>query len=125
MHDLFLLHLSLMFLKRTMLLKNLIMCAMIILLSRFTFFNTHNFILESVFMLMLSNFYKIIVHAINLVLLLNMPIMLSFWMNFGLYVYSIIITKLFIDHQIMVTTEILSAKSEKFDGNNFRCWQNQ
>ena len=75
---------------------------------------------------MLSIFYKIIVHTINLVLLiLSMPIMPSFQMNFGLYVCSIIITKIFIDHQIKTTSEILSAKPEKFDGNNLRRWQNQ
>ena len=40
------------------------------------------------------------------------------------HICCIIITKLFIHHQIMATSEIMSAKPEKFNGNNFRRWQN-
>jgi len=47
---------------------------------------------------------------------------LMFWMKIGLYVCSIIITKLFMHHPIIATSEILSGKPE---GNNFRRWQNQ
>ena len=125
MRDLFLL-IMLLFLKKSMLLKNLFMCIMIILLSRFTCFDLHNAILKTIFMSVLSSFYKTIVQAINLVLLiLSTSIMLFFGMNFGLYFCSIIITKIFMHHQIMVTSETLSEKPEKFDCSNLRHWQNQ
>jgi len=107
MRHLFLLMLSLMFSKKIMLSKILIMCVMIIIYSIICY-DKHNVILKRIFMPVLSSFYKIIVHAINLVLLiLSMSIILSVRMNFGLYVYSIIITKTFIDHQIMAKSEVL------------------